>query len=179
MNKKITIKRINPWKFLQIMFILAILFLIGWSFVHETAHYTACNLIGLNSKITVDLFQNPPLFQASCEGINERSILSKFFFLGAPYMFSCIVILCFLLFWKKKTLYSITFPFAILMSDMFNLWGFYTFNSTYDFRNDLVQIVFKSGKPYLYLLLVILSVSIVSFIFIFRRAINLIAQNQR
>jgi len=69
---------------LPLMLILVIIFFIFYGFIHELAHYSACNIMGLKSTVSISLLQNTPEYQADCQGINEKSNLGKFFFWSSP-----------------------------------------------------------------------------------------------
>lgn len=163
---KKAVKTPKVWKYFFVIFIFTLVFLVIYSFVHEIVHFTACNLVGLDSKISINLMQNPPLFQALCDGINEKSVSSKFLFWGAPYVFTLIILVLFLFLWNKKNIYLISLPLAVLMSVLFNLWGFCKFAFTLkgSTANDLVQIVAKTSNPYLMALLLVIGTIIVVFI---------------
>ena len=161
------------FKKLLLMLILIIIFFILYGFVHEFAHYSACSLLGLKSTISINLLQNPPKYQADCQGINEKGNLGKFFFWSSPYMLSLILIILYLFLWKWKTFYMLSIPLAIVMSDIFNLMGFYEWLfGKGQIMNDIFILAVKIPKFYTLILLAIIGLSITGFILIYIKTIK-------
>jgi hypothetical protein len=126
----------------------------------------ACESIGLDGEITINLFVDPPIYSMNCEGINEKSGFSKSLFWGSPYLVSLIIMVSFLFYLNKKKFYLVSLPLGIAFNDAMNIFGFYEWSSgTGNLSNDLFNILIKTPRGYYYLLFMILGLTMCFFIF--------------
>jgi hypothetical protein len=146
-----------------VVFILVALII--YSFIHEISHAASCKIVGLNPTINISLFQKKPIFGVDCLGINEKSNFEKFLFWGSPYIISLLFMISIFLFLKKDNLYLVAIPSAILLVDMFNVFGLYEW--TYKIGqsgNDLLNILFKTNKVYFSIIACVLGLTTYFFI---------------
>ena len=148
-----------------IIFVLTLITVYSYGFVHETAHWTACKIIGLNGNITIDLIKDPPLYMANCEGINEQTNFSKFLFWGFPYIVSLVIMVLFLIFLDKEKFYLLGFPLGIFFNDAMNIFGLYSWTyKTGNTGNDLLNILLKTPKVYYIIIAIVLTLTFLFFL---------------
>ena len=173
-------KRIINNKFIVISFFGVILLLLIYGYIHEAAHWSICNLSGLQGKINIDIFKAKPDFSINCEGIDAKPTWVKFLFSSSPYILSLILLISIFMFLhKKNSIISLILSLPIFLSDLFNLIGFYRwFLGHGDVRNDLVGIYYLN-KVYLTLFLILISANIVLFAAIVHHTFKTRKRNQK
>jgi len=149
-----------------IIFILTLLVVFSYGVVHELTHYMACESVGLKGNITINLLVDPPVYSMNCQGINEKSNLSKFLFWGSPYIISLIIMILFFFYLNKKRFYLVALPLGIAFNDAMNIFGLYEWTfRTGELGNDLLNILYKTPRIYYYIIFVMLGLTICFFIF--------------
>ena len=147
-NKKELFKQLG----LFVVFTLIAILLYG--FLHETAHFIACKSLNLDASITIDLFQNPPLYVTNCPQANQLSHFNLFVIRSAPYLLSTILMLLLLIFFKPSKFYHLALPSGILLLDWLNVINLFTFfSNSLDYRNDILQMAVLDNKIYYFLIL--------------------------
>jgi hypothetical protein len=149
-----------------LLVLLIIISLFGYGIIHELTHFTACKIVGLDSKIEINLLTNPPTYKADCSGINEKTAFEKFLFWGSPYIISLITMILLLIYLKKDKFYLIGISAGIFLSNILNLWGLYEWTfRTGQAGNDLLNILFKTNR--VYYLFIIFILGLIAMVFIF------------
>lgn len=136
---------------------LTFFIILSYGFIHEIAHWTACEVSGLEGNINIDIVKNPPLYSADCYNINEASNITKFFFWSFPYIISLLTMFLFLKYLTKKKFYLVSLPLGVIIADLLNIVGLYEW--AYKIGrpgNDLINIFLKTPRFYIYILFAII-----------------------
>ncbi len=158
---------------IMIILLISFIILILYPIIHESAHWTACEIIGSNGDIKIDIFQNPPKYEAKCYDINEKTDFRKFLFWGSPYLVSFIIMVLLFFYLPKYKFYLIGIPLGILLSDFMNVLGFCKWvYETGESGNDLINILIKTDSNYFYILILTISITLIFFILILLSFLN-------
>ena len=131
-----------------------------YGYLHEFAHFVTCKGFGLESTIYVNPFLKSPEYVTFCPGSASLSSFGFFIVRSVPYILSAILMFGLLVFFKPKSLFHLSIPSAILLSDWLNVLDLTKFFSgTSDFRNDFLQVYFILGKGPFILLGLILGIT--------------------
>lgn len=147
-----------------LIFILTLVFVFVFGVPHEMTHYAFCEMVGLEGDVTIDIFQNPPLFVNNCDGINEKSTFSKYLVWGTPYITGLIIMILLFMYLPRNKFYMISIPLALIFSVFQNLVGFYDcMDLICNYGNDLLQLYFKA-RAGLYFTFFLIGITAVFFV---------------
>jgi hypothetical protein len=168
-------------KQLGLFIIITFFVILGYGFVHETAHFIACKGLNLEANITINLLQNPPLYVTTCPKATQLNPSGLFIIRSAPYFLSMIIMLLLLLFFRPKQFYHFALPSGILLSDWLNILNLFKFfSNTIDYRNDFLQVAVLHYLKYDFLMSLFLGLtSMFYFWILLRYRGSIIKQNSK
>lgn len=172
---------IDNRKFTKQLILFAILSLIIislYGFVHETAHFIACKSIGSDAKITINLLQSPPLYLTTCPQAINFSKGELFITRSAPYLLSAIIMISLAIFFRTSKLFYLALPSGIFLSDWFNILNLFNLNLLpLTASNDFLQVFALTNKFYFFLMVLLTTITLVSYLFIWFKNIIPIVKN--